>query len=78
MQGQPEILPATLLLGVILIIAGALLILIPLLSRVVEGLERIHPLILIGMRLDGIFVGTSPIVIIALLIVYLLFRLSRG
>jgi len=78
MEGQPQFLSSTLILGLILIIAGILLIIAPLLLRVFEGLDRVHPLILVGFRLDGVFIGTSPIIVIALLIIYILLRFSRG
>ena len=78
MAGQPELITSTSILGLIFIIVGLLLMLAPLLLRVFEGLDRIHPLILVGFRLDGVFIGTSPIVILALIIIYLLLRFSRG
>ncbi len=77
MAGQADLLPYT-LLGLMLIIAGILLVIAPLLLRFFEGLDRIHPLILVGFRIDGLYIGTSPIIIIGLLVVYLLLRFWRG
>jgi len=77
MGGQADLLPYT-LLGLMLIIAGILLVIAPLLLRFFEGLDRIHPLILVGFRIDGLYIGTSPIIIISLLVVYLLLRFWRG
>ncbi len=77
MAGQGDLLPYT-LLGLMLIIAGILLVIAPLLLRFFEGLDRIHPLILVGFRIDGLYIGTSPIIIIGLLVVYLLLRFWRG
>ncbi|MEM1952156.1 MAG: hypothetical protein QXF45_04460 [Candidatus Caldarchaeum sp.] len=62
------------MLGLLLIIVGATLIAIPFLARYFTDLEKVHPLLLIGFRVDGIFVGTSPILILILLLVFLLLR----
>ena len=70
-------LPAFTFLGIFLIILGIILLLIPLIIKLGIRIEEVHPLILIGKRLDGIYVGTSPILIIILLIIYLVIFLLR-
>ncbi|MEM4303597.1 MAG: hypothetical protein QXQ70_06870 [Candidatus Caldarchaeum sp.] len=62
------------LLGIVFILIGLAFIVIPLIARYFTDVERIHPLLLVGVRLDGLYVGTSPILIIALIAVYLLLR----
>ena len=77
LERQP--LNGLLLLGILLIVLGLILVLIPLLARLGVRLESAHPLLLWGRRFDGIYVGTSPILIIIIMAVYLLlFLLRRG
>lgn len=64
----------TTFLGLLLIIVGAALIALPFLTRYLGDVEKIHPLLLIGVKLDGVYIGTSPILIIALVILFLLLR----
>ena len=66
-------------LGILLIILGLILILIPipLLARIGMRLENVHPLLLWGRRFDGIYIGTSPILIIIMIAVYLLLLFLR-
>ena len=64
----------TTFLGLLLILLGLAVIAIPFLARYFTDIEKIHPLILIGYRTDGLFIGTSPILIIALLLIYLFIR----
>ncbi|MCS7129687.1 MAG: hypothetical protein RMH74_05330 [Candidatus Caldarchaeum sp.] len=64
----------TTILGLTLILLGFALLVVPLVARYFADVEKVHPLLLIGWRLDGLYVGTSPILIIALLAVYLLLR----
>lgn len=64
----------TFMLGLLLIVVGATLIAIPFLARYFTDLEKIHPLLLIGFRVDGVFIGTSPLLLLILLAVFLLLR----
>ncbi|MCX8200787.1 MAG: hypothetical protein N3H84_01610 [Candidatus Caldarchaeum sp.] len=64
----------TIMLGLLLIIVGAVLIAIPFLARYLTDIERIHPLLLVGFRVDGIFIGTSPLLILILVLVFLAMR----
>ncbi|MCS7138333.1 MAG: hypothetical protein RMK31_02020 [Candidatus Caldarchaeum sp.] len=64
----------TTMLGLTLILLGFALLVVPLVARYFADVEKVHPLLLIGWRLDGLYVGTSPILIIALLAVYLILR----
>jgi len=71
---QPYYLSWTTFLGILLILLGLAVIAIPVLARYFTNLEKIHPLLLIGYRSDGLFIGTSPLLIIVLLLVYLILR----
>lgn len=62
------------MLGLLLIVVGAVLIAIPFLARYLTDIERIHPLLLVGFRVDGIFIGTSPLLILILVLVFLAMR----
>ncbi|RLG05912.1 MAG: hypothetical protein DRN59_03875 [Thaumarchaeota archaeon] len=64
-------------LGAILIILGIILILLPTLSKLGLRLEEIHPLLLLGKRFDGVYIGTSPLLIIILIALYLLILFLR-
>ncbi len=64
-------------MGVLLILLGFILILIPLVERVGFRLENLHPLIFVGRRFNGLFLGTSPILLIIMLILYLLLFMRR-
>lgn len=76
---EREILSPLAILGILLIIIGAILLIIPLIARMGIRLDEIHPLILFGRRFDGIYIGTSPILIIILAIAYaVLLLLRRG
>ena len=79
MQHEGLYTPLT-LLGVLLIVAGILLIASPYIVKLLSGGEarELHPLLFIGFRMDGVTVGTSPIVIIALALIYLLLLMQRG
>ncbi|MDY6931979.1 MAG: hypothetical protein SVJ22_08720 [Halobacteriota archaeon] len=62
--------------GVILMVVGAILFLVPVLSRFIP--TSIHPLIIYTYQGDGFYFVTSPILIIISLVsvaVYLLVRL---
>ena len=64
-------------LGVILIILGIILILLPTLSKLGLRLEEVHPLLLLGRRFNGVYIGTSPLLIIILIALYLLILFLR-
>ena len=77
LERQP--LNGLLLLGILLIVLGLILVLIPLLARLGVRLENIHPLLLWGRRFDGVYIGTSPILIIIMIAIYLtLLFLRKG
>ncbi len=64
-------------LGITLIILGLILILIPIFQKLASSLERIHPLLIIGRRIDGVYIGTSPLLIIILIVIYALLLMRR-
>jgi len=64
-------------LGIILIITGIILVLLPAILKLGLRVEKLHPLLFIGKKMDGIYIGTSPIVIIILIAIYLAFILLR-
>ncbi|MEM2052197.1 MAG: hypothetical protein QW614_04505 [Candidatus Caldarchaeum sp.] len=74
MMEQNPFLSWTTILGIMFILIGIAIIVIPLLARYLTDVEKIHPLLLVGVKLDGFYVGTSPILIIALVAIYLLLR----
>ncbi len=76
-QNQSIFAPFT-FLGILLIILGIILVALPILSRMFERLDKIHPLLIWGTRVDGFFIGTSPILIIALLLIYLILLALRS
>ncbi|MCS7117986.1 MAG: hypothetical protein NZ957_04280 [Thaumarchaeota archaeon] len=66
-----------LLTGILLTVIGISLVLLSVLPRVLPRIEEVHPLLLVTVRLDGLTVGTSPLLLIALLLVYLLLILRQ-
>jgi len=64
-------------LGIILIITGIILVLLPAILRLGLRVEKLHPLLFMGKKIDGIYIGTSPIIIIILVAIYLAFILLR-
>ena len=64
-------------LGIIFIIVGAVFLLLPVLVKLGLRIEEVHPLILLGKKFDGVYVGTSPIVIIILAIIYVILTLVK-
>jgi len=64
-------------LGIILIITGIILVLLPAILRLGLRIEKLHPLLFMGKKIDGIYIGTSPIIIIILIAIYLAFILLR-
>jgi len=74
-----EALSPIIFLGIVLVIVGIVLMILPLIVRAGIRLEEVHPLILLGRRFDGIYIGTSPILIIILVAIYaVLLLLRRG
>jgi len=71
---QDHFMSWTTLMGILFIIVGVSFLIIPLILRYVDDIEKIHPLLVFGYRFDGTFIGTSPILIITLIIIYLLLR----
>lgn len=65
------------LMGVILILVGVAFLLIPILAKLGLKTEELHPLILLGKKFDGVYVGTSPILILILVAIYILLALAR-
>ncbi|MEM0329521.1 MAG: hypothetical protein QXW02_03980 [Nitrososphaerota archaeon] len=72
-----EILSPLMLLGIMLMIVGAILLILPLIARMGIRLEEVHPLILLGKRFDGVYIGTSPLLIIIMAALYIAFLLLR-
>ena len=67
------------LLGIILVIIGLLLIATPYLIKLAAGgAGNLHPLLFTGFKIDGMTIGTSPILIIALVVIYLVILMLRG
>ena len=64
-------------LGIILIIVGMILALLPTILKLGLRVEKLHPLLFMGKKIDGIYIGTSPIIIIILVAIYLAFILLR-
>ncbi|MEM1534524.1 MAG: hypothetical protein QW059_03040 [Nitrososphaerota archaeon] len=59
------------LTGIILIAIGAVLLLIGVAPRFLESVPKLHPLIYTQITLGELEIGTSPIAIIILIILYL-------
>jgi hypothetical protein len=78
MQGGENIFSIVFILGLLMVLMGVILMAAPFIGRIVGGLDRVHPLLLWGVRLDGIYVGTSPILILILILVFLFLRYWRG
>ncbi len=60
------------LVGIMFVLTGIILIILPLIIKIGIELEKIHPLLLVWRKIDGFYIGTSPILLIVLAIVYLL------
>ncbi len=74
---MPEEYGAFTVLGLLLILLGFLLIMIPVVSRSFPSLEKIPPIIWWTYRSDNFYFATSPILIIISIVSLLLFVLSR-
>ena len=64
-------------MGIILIIVGMILVLLPTILKLGLKVEKLHPLLFMGKKIDGIYIGTSPIIIIILIAIYLALTLLR-
>ncbi|MCX8187229.1 MAG: hypothetical protein N3F65_01295 [Nitrososphaeria archaeon] len=64
-------------LGAILIVLGIILVLLPIIQKIAPSLEKAHPLLIIGKRVDGVYIGTSPILFIVLTAIYIVLLLLR-
>ncbi|HDD42535.1 MAG TPA: hypothetical protein ENF79_02505 [Nitrososphaeria archaeon] len=74
---EKQLLNSLTLLGILLIIIGVILLLMPLLAKLGLKLEEVHPLLLWGRRFDGVYIGTSPLLIIILTAIYLLLVFAK-
>jgi hypothetical protein len=66
-----------LLVGIGLVIAGAVLILGSLILRHLPELREVHPLLFVSVRVGDLTIGTSPLLILVLLALYLLLMWPR-
>jgi len=64
-------------LGIFLVILGAVLLVLGLISRVIPRVEELPPILYVQETFDGVSVGTSPIVIIALIVIYIVLWMTR-
>jgi hypothetical protein len=67
-----------LLVGIGLVIAGAVLILGSLILRHLPELREVHPLLFVSVRVGDLTIGTSPLLILVLLALYLLLMWPRA
>ena len=67
-----------LLVGIGLVIAGAVLILGSLMLRHLPVLREVHPLLFVSVRVGDLTIGTSPLLILVLLALYLLLMWPRA
>lgn len=56
---------------------GLLLILLPLILKFMPRLEEVHPLLLYTLYRNGFWIGTSPIVIVIAVAVYVLLQFLK-
>ncbi|MEM0444648.1 MAG: hypothetical protein QXO86_07215 [Nitrososphaerota archaeon] len=59
------------LTGMILVVLGIVLILIGVAPRILETIPRLHPLIYTQITIGDLKIGTSPLIIIILTVLYL-------
>lgn len=64
-------------MGLFLILVGLFLVFIPFIVKLGVKLENIHPLLLVWRKIDGFYIGTSPLLLIILVAIYLLLILAR-
>ena len=67
-----------LLVGIGLVIAGAVLILGSLMLRHLPEFREVHPLLFVSVRVGDLTIGTSPLLILVLLALYLLLMWPRA
>ncbi len=60
------------LIGIALILAGAVLILGSVVLRYLPEAREVHPLLFVPVRIGDLTIGTSPLLILVLLALYLL------
>jgi len=77
MEEKGFVLSTLTFMGIILIITGIILVLLPTISRLGLRVEKLHPLLFVGKKVDGIYIGTSPILLIILAIIYLALIMFR-
>ncbi|GBC71315.1 hypothetical protein HRbin02_01096 [Candidatus Calditenuaceae archaeon HR02] len=65
------------LTGIILVTMGIILLLIGIAPRLLESIPKLHPIVYTQISVGKLKIGTSPLAIIILTILYLLFAL-RG
>lgn len=63
------------LIGIALVLLGAILILAGLAPRLLEPMPKLHPLIYTQLTIGELKIGTSPITIIILTLLYLVLHL---
>lgn len=64
-------------LGMFLLVLGAVLLAIGIMTRFLPRLEGLPPILYVQKTFDGITVGTSPIVIIVLIALYLVLLVTK-
>jgi hypothetical protein len=67
-----------LLVGIGLVLAGVILILGSLMLRHLPELREAHPLLFVSVRVGDLTIGTSPLLILVLLALYLLLMWPRA
>ena len=65
------------IIGIGLVLAGAVLILGSLVLRYLPELKEVHPLLFVSVRVGDLTIGTSPLLMLVLLALYLLLVLWR-
>ena len=65
------------IIGIGLVLAGAVLILGSLVLRYLQELKEVHPLLFVSVRVGDLTIGTSPLLMLVLLALYLLLVLWR-
>jgi len=66
------------LIGIGLVLAGIILILGSLMLRHLPEVREVHPLLFVSVRVGDLTIGTSPLLLLVLLALYLLLMWSRA
>jgi hypothetical protein len=66
------------LIGIGLVLVGIILILGSLMLRHLPEVREVHPLLFVSVRVGDLTIGTSPLLILVLLTLYLLLMWSRA